>query len=1505
MKGADAEASPEWPTEKMQKTKSNNTNNKVGRTIGKVFLYLFLALYLLVALLNTTIVQSTLGAAAGSYFSKEWGGKVRIGALHANPFSHLILDKIELISPTNDTLYYGDRITCRFKRFPLNGNHLKIDRVAIRNGRYHFESIKYPDGKMGTNLDFIINYFAEGAEPTPPSDSHFIVEVGEVRLRNVDYLQDLPEPANMVTYPNGVSIPHMRFYGTTGHFRHVRVDNDSITCRIVSFSTTEASGQHVVDLSADIEVSPHVIRATNLDLQTDNSRIFADAELSYHGWEEMADYCNTVKHTLTLKDGTDVNLCDAAYWAPTLWGINAQVTAIGQAYGTIADLHTVNMAVTFGQSSFALVNGTVKGLPDIGKTTFDVLVNRVHTNYEDLASIQHPEPIKMIMPELIQKMAVIDIDAQFTGGARDCQAFVNLNSMIGDLEAQASIRYDSTLRDYVYMGSLDSRTIGLRSLLPNEWVSRTGFHITFQGTSLDPKKMDASLEGRLYDTHFRGNNIKRTTISADIAQQLASTDIVIEDTLIGLDLEASVNMANLTATADLFLDQMHLTKLKLITSDSNMLLSTHLKANVTGKNLDDLSGSMVLRDTRLTLGNREIGMDNLDLTVVNVQGKKDFVLNSDWASMRLNGYFKYEDLPLVVRDFSDRYLPIYFNPYKHADSADLSPLYKDNFDFDIFWNDLDNSFQKVIPGITIAAGTSCHGSYNYGEVLKTVFRSDYVAFNNIRVEDIGFNSNTVGENYQLNLRAGSFMVGEMALTNNINIRTNLSTNISTLGLQWNDNNSNLLNQGDLEFFLNSSTTDNKLMITKPTFYAGGERWTLVCPDGVKMNSERLLVDNLRVYGLGQSVAVNAMIQGKETDLVKATFNNFILDHLDSIFIPSHLIALNGRLSGNFNVRGLNSKPYFDADLIVDDCVVNGQEAGQVSIKSNYAATEKKIHVDLQAEHFRDGDFHYPIEVHGAVSMATQDPNLDFDLGIENVALQTIRPFVKNFSSNIDGNLDGDLIVKGTFSHPMVNGTLTINDGLLELTSTGVTYLFNNEVNIVNDSLLLKNFLIHDRLSNTLTANGNIALSDGKFVLDLGVNTPKLLVIDKEMSDLNSFYGNVLASANGRITGPIDNINITATASTINGSELYVPIDNSLQVSENSQFITFISNNPTQRITPPTTAKASNTNFDLLLNLTVTPGMSLFLPMDFDQLGVNVNAVGQGDIQISIHNNNPPNILGDYEFTSGNFKLSLMQLVSKNFNIEEGSTINFPGNINDARFNLNAVYNLRTNLASLMNNSVSTITNDSYVQVQDVITLSGTLQDPSIKFDIRLPNAEQSVSEQVFSYIDKNNELEMLNQSISLLLLGSFSSVGASNDADEGGFNSISMITNTAGSLLSSMIKFVDVDIKYQAATTNQQSQLDVGISKRWNNLYFESTFGYSNNELELEQNSTLVGDVEIGYKFNPYFDFYGFHRTNTSYYTRTELPYKQGLGVKLSKDFDSFYDLFPWLRKRKKTLFIK
>ena len=310
-------------------------------------------------------------------------------------------------------------------------------------------------------------------------------------------------------------------------------------------------------------------------------------------------------------------------------------------------------------------------------------------------------------------------------------------------------------------------------------------------------------------------------------------------------------------------------------------------------------------------------------------------------------------------------------------------------------------------------------------------------------------------------------------------------------------------------------------------------------------------------------------------------------------------------------------------------------------------------------------------------------------------------------------------------------------------------------------------------------------------------------------------------------------------------------------------------------------------------------------MDFDQLTANVTAVGRGDIQVAMRNGKEPDILGDYQFTSGNFSLSLLQLINKNFVIGEGSTLNFPGNINDARFNINAVYSQRVNLASLTGGNPSAPMTDTYVQVEDVITLSGTLQDPSIKFDILLPNAEQWVADQVFSYIDRNNERDILNQSISLLLLGQFSPAGTSESETNAltGGGGLGLLTSSASSIVSNLVKVVDVNFKYQAGSTSGKGQFDVGIRKQWNKFYFESTFGYGNTASGIESptSNVLVGDVEAGYRFTPYFNLYGFHRSNTSYYTRTEMPYKQGVGVKLTKDFDHIYELLPWLRRKEKV----
>ena len=1509
--------------------------------VRRILLGLALGLYILVAILNSTVVQSYLGAAVGSYFSKEWGGKVRIGALHASPFSHVILDKIELISPTNDTIYYGDRITCRFKRFPYRGSGLEFRSVELWNGRYHLHTFRTPEGKSSINLDFIIKYFAERAshEPKPPAGP-FTVEVGELRLHNIDYIQDLPEPKHYVSREHGVDIPHMRYWDISGVMRNVKVVNDHVKVRIVSLSTTEESGLHIADLSMDAEVSSQGINVANLDLQTDDSRVFMDARLDYDGWEEMSDYCNTVVHDVVLKEGTEVNLKDAAWWAPAPWGVDATVTTRGHVFGTIADLTAEQLLAAFGSNSNLFLDAHIKGLPNIQQTTLQAILHRMHTNYGDLAAVQLPESVTFELPALVKNMSVMDLSAEVNGGMQDIEAWVNMNSMIGDLETHARLTYDTAKRDYTYWGDVDSRMLGIRALLPNEWVWRTGMHLSFRGAGLDPETMDANIEGRLYNTLFRGVTLDRTSFSAEMAAGELNAEAGLHDTLIGLDLTASANLKENSYQADMYLNNAHLTALHLFKADSSVRLSTRLRANIQGKELEQLSGFVSLDNTQLQLGDRELTMRNIVLQALSEQVgtievpptskvaerrrktapttgniyHKNLSLGCDWLEASVDGHFAYTDLPLIGQDFCRQYLPLYYNPYKPtADGktpmpAGMERLAGDDLHIELTWYDREDTFDEWVQGVDIAYGTSIIGNYNYGESLKLVMLSDSIKVGNLALTDLGLNAGSLGEQYRMRLSANDLRIGASTLMQNPELTASMGRNISTLAVKWiSDNPRAILSRGDMELFVTSTEEGNRIVVSKPDFYVMGEPWNLISGNGIWISNERTEVDDLRIYGQGQWVRIDADIAGGNAkgksdgnDYVQAQFSDFSVEQLCSLLLSGSNIKVDGTLDGNLRVKDISTAPFINADLQVSSLSVNEMPLGNLQIQTHQQPDDSRLYVDVTAQ-ARD---YTPLALHGSVLPVKNTMQLDFNLAADRLPMVALQPFLATVTDRLEGTVSGALGVEGTLKAPHINGSLAINQGAIKLSATGVDYRINDSVTVVENIVTLKDFTIRDLENNTAYVDGTIQLMP-ELLLNLHMHTPRIMALNKP-ADGESFYGKLMAQAEADIKGPVNNMQITMGATALNGSDIYVPISNRKQVSENEYIVFRQPPSATTTRTPrrPRTTTHSSP-FSLQATLSVTPGVTVHLPMDFDQLTANVTAVGRGDIQVAMRNGKEPDILGDYQFTSGNFSLSLLQLINKNFVIGEGSTLNFPGNINDARFNINAVYSQRVNLASLTGGNPSAPMTDTYVQVEDVITLSGTLQDPSIKFDILLPNAEQGVADQVFSYIDRNNERDILNQSISLLLLGQFSPAGTSESETNAltGGGGLGLLTSSASSIVSNLVKVVDVNFKYQAGSTSGKGQFDVGIRKQWNKFYFESTFGYGNNASGIESptSNVLVGDVEAGYRFTPYFNLYGFHRSNTSYYTRTEMPYKQGVGVKLTKDFDHIYELLPWLRRKEKV----
>ena len=121
-----------------------------------------------------------------------------------------------------------------------------------------------------------------------------------------------------------------------------------------------------------------------------------------------------------------------------------------------------------------------------------------------------------------------------------------------------------------------------------------------------------------------------------------------------------------------------------------------------------------------------------------------------------------------------------------------------------------------------------------------------------------------------------------------------------------------------------------------------------------------------------------------------------------------------------------------------------------------------------------------------------------------------------------------------------------------------------------------------------------------------------------------------------------------------------------------------------------------------------------------------------------------------------------------------------------------------------------------------------------------------------------------------------------------------------GGLLSNAISVVDVNFNYQSETDLTREQFGVDIVKEWERFYFETNLGYGGEMRTLESDdavgTNLVGDVLVGYKITPMIHVYVFNRTNTNDFTRSELPFKQGGGLKLTHDFNNWGELF---RKKK------
>ncbi len=1477
-----------------------------------------LLVYIVVALLNYSVVQSIAGSIAGNYLSQETHGVVKVGGISANLLGQVVVHDAILIDPAHDTVAYMHRVRCSFDRFPYHNHSLNFNKVVLRNGYFHFDNTQ-----SKTSLDFLLNYLSQRFPPkkSPSPHERFTIRINRIDAHDLAYKQTLKPASNIYDGVHGVDVYNMHYRDVNFRVRNLRVDGDHITCDLEKFRAHEQSGFVLDNFSAHVYVASNGISATNMELQSDSTHLLCDVLLRYNTWETMQHYVDSVYMFANFKPGTTLDGRTAGYWTEVLWGVDDIYNLEGVVYGSVNDLHCNDLLLRFGHGSECQLDAALTDVTRIKEAQIDANIYRLTTNHGDLDRLAILHQFGVTLPDLLKQMGSMDITLQAQGGMEGITARCDVNSAVGQVDVNAWMLKDERSSSYTYYANIESPNLQVSQLVSNDWVTSSGCHLTLQGEGIQLATMVASVEGSLTNTMLRGNRIKTSLINAQLADGVVDANLRFRDSVMALNFNAHLNQGSDSTTLcdiNATILRADLKRLKLISDHDSMLtISTHLDGHAQWGNhadfLESIDGQLKLDHTDIVRNHKGVKLDSLVLSVGHHDGEKALTLNTDIMKLKLNGYYTFKALPDIVHHFCDHYIPKYFNPYLSQQPIEDNATMADAmFDLRLEYNDPSRKLAFLLPTVQIANGTVISGSYNYAESIKLVLRSDSLSIGSIVLDNIGLHCREQGGQYVVQMSLDKIRSSQTPIFDNLNLHLSSDSRSMLCDLNWDDRADTLSNNADIALMMRSDSIKNTFTLLRNNINIHGTRWYLTNEGPCIVGQRGILIDNLTFQSITrrQAIFIDGRLMDSPNDRIDVSFDHFELGQF-AFLLGDMPLKIDGSLNGTVSVKGFDETPHLDAALVFNQFNLNNVDMGDADVHSSWNAELNQLNLYVTTSLFTPQGVIAPLQLQGFVDMTHDEKVLDFDLNINDLPLEIAQPFIDNVTSHIDGTLQGEITIDGTLDALGVEGYLALNESKIDIDFLNTSFAINDTIYLDRDRVRLDHFTIHDTRQGELTLNGALRHHHFKdLALDFDLNAHDLLCMNTR-PHYDDFFGSLVIDADGTISGPMENLNAEMNATTRPGTELHLPISNrkDIQAASFIHFVEpaspfyYVATGTDQRPSDvaATTAKPAF-NYKATINVFATPDAHLYLPVDIPNVTVDIAATGGGELMVQLATGAQPSVLGDYEISDGTLDLSLAGLITKKFSIAEGSTITFPGDISRMNLNVDAIYSQRVSTATLSGES-SIDGNAQNITVQSVISVAGTMNSPEVSFDLRLPNADPSVQEEVFSYIDRTNEIDMLNQTMSLLVFNRFynnnstASATTGNLVDNGRSSGYSVVANTLGSLVSDAVEFVNVGFDYKSATELTGQQIDVDISKEWNKFYFESTFGFGTDARAIDNNgNNITGDVLLGYKVNPRLHFFVFNRSNTNDYTRTDLPFKQGVGMKYVREFDSLRDLL----KRKK-----
>ena len=1475
--------------------------------------------------LQSSVVQTRLADKVLTTLNESIDGDIKVGKITANPFKAVVIKDLAVIDKHPyesrvDTFFRAGYVTAKFNLRTLLSGNISIGAAKVTDGEFNLVIEPVMIGDSATTQVNLKRIFRLGTNPDKEksvSDKE-IFSIGDVRLENMKFtMRNFKRDASEFGY-DGMNWYDLEVDSIYVKGRDLRMKGGvmSGTCDQMSFR--EKSGYVCRHLSGSTKVGNGKTIIENLRLIDNWSDVdIPDFVMSYKNTESWSDFINAVRMTGTIRRSA-VSMNTLRFFAPALAQFRMTTTITGKFDGYVNDFDLKGIRFsTTDTDGFAdkptshnggisgELDGSVTGLPDSYAMMVKANVHKLTFSTHGLEKfVKGWAPSVNLDLDKFCKGERLTFRGRASGPLNRLHAHGTMHTDFGKADLNVTLRnVIDPNRPLEIGGSASTERLDIGRIMAGipvgECDMRTGLNATFAKDSLGIVIDSLYVDG-LDVLGYKYSNIAAV---GTFSQDAFDGRIVCSDPNLNFLFQGIFSLSSKTKNALYqFYANLGYADLHALNIDkrgvSKMSLST--QANFTRISGEDIIGNISIKDVMLEdeHGRHDVG----DIEIASHMGDElnRVRLHSAFAE---GSYVGNKFLASFIRDIQNV-----------STLKELPSLYKsgqanwDNnrYELSFLFHNTKDVLSFFAPGAYIADSTALSMKITADGQMKANVKSGRIALKDKYLKGIKLSADNASGKLGGVMTIGELSAGPIKTMAN---KLSFNADADSLSVDFSyDNKTELEKRGVIHLGGNIFRDENDTLRAKFRFFPShillnGAKWDISSSD-ISFGGSDINIGNLSIHGDNQSIVLSGGYSPTMADTLRLKMDKFDISMLNAFSKMD--LKIKGLLSGN---AVLISPTKERTGLLLGMTCESGEFGGERigTLRMAGVWNEERHGFNYVCRNELDGVQN--LNAYGNFYPKTR--LLEGKVTLDRLNVGYGMPFLNSIFSSMAGTASGEIDFYGPLDNlELSSKDLRLNQTSMKVDFTNVEYIADGPVSLSSKGVMFENVNVRDRFNAKGTVSGGILWDHFRnMVFDTAIRFDGVKALDTKEEDNPIFYGDISATGTVNITGPLDNLLLTADATTAKTGNLHIPLS-STSSATHSNLLTFVEPykevviDPYEEMLQRLKEKEKkSSSFGVKIKVNATPSVTASIDID-PSTGNVLTGRGNGVIELEVRPSDGVfTINGAYNIVDGSYHFVALGLAKRDFIIQDGSSVKFNGDVMDSDLDINALYKTKASVGTLIADTTSTTRRT----VECGIAITDRLSSPRLAFSINVPDLDPTTQARVETALNTQDKIQ--KQMIALLVTNSFLP-----DEQSGVTNSSTMLgsitdimANQLNNILQKLNIPVDFGLDYQQNTSGSDI-FDVAISTALfnNRVIVNGTIG-NRQYMPGATTTEVVGDLDIDVKL----DKPGALRLNLfshsadQYSNYLDNTQRNGFGFTYQKEYDNFIDFIRNLfrsRRRKQEI---